>query len=394
MAFKVGIIGCGRRLTTVWKTTGPWRAASPEEDGLYLQAVADPDPGYSTEWLKMKEIWHEDIRFYDSAEAMLENEQLDAVMIGTRCNLHTKYAAMVMEKGLPLFLEKPVSTTDEELNLLKDAAAKRTVPVLVSFPLRAANIAREAREIIESGLLGEISQIQCINNVAYGRVYYKRWYRDESITGGLWLQKATHDLDCIFYLVEGLPGFKPVEVCAMESKVLFRGDHPAGLVCSECPEKHTCPESTWVLKHQFGENAPDEGCSFAVDTGNQDSGSALIRFENGVHASYSQNFIARKKAAQRLVRVIGFKATLEFDFHSGDLTIIHHQRGEVEVHNFSACGGHYGGDFNLMDDFWRMLTEGTEPCAGIEAGLTSALACLRARESCEQHRFAEIAYTE
>ncbi|MBQ4050062.1 MAG: Gfo/Idh/MocA family oxidoreductase [Oscillospiraceae bacterium] len=388
MAFRIGIIGCGRRITTVWKTTAPWR------EEMYLQAVADPDPAYSEEWLRSKDVWHDDIHFYGTAEEMLEKEELDAVLIGTRCKDHTRYAVMVMEKGLPLFLEKPVSITNEELNELRAAAEKRTAPVMVSFPLRAANIAREARAIIESGMLGEITQIQCANNVAYGRVYYKRWYRDDSITGGLWLQKATHDLDCIFYLVEGLPGFKPVEVCAMESKTVFKGDHPAGLRCGECPEKHTCPESTWVLKHQFGENAPDDGCSFAVDTGNQDAGSALIRFENGVHAAYSQNFVARKSAAKRMIRVIGFKATLEFDFHDGDLKIIHHQRGEVEVHNFSACSGHYGGDFNLMDDFYRMLTEGIEPCAGIDAGLTSALACLRARESCEQKQFVGIRYRE
>ena len=382
MAFNVGIIGCGRRATTVWKTTGPWR------DDVLLRAVADPDPDYAVDWMKKKDIFHEDIHFYDSAEEMLEKEDLDAVIVGTRCNLHTKYAAMVIEKGLPLFLEKPVAISDDDLNVLRKAAAERKAPIMVSFPLRAANIARKARAIIESGELGEISQIQCINNVAYGRVYYKRWYRDESITGGLWLQKATHDLDAIFYLVEGLPGFKPVEVCAMESKVIFKGDKPAGLRCSECPEKHTCPESTWVLSHQFGESAPDEGCSFAVDTGNADD------LENGVHASYSQNFIARKEAAVRMIRVIGFKATLEFDFHDGDLKIIHHQRGEVEVHHFSAGGGHYGGDFNLMDEFYKMLTEGAEPSAGIDAGLFSALACLRARESCEQRRFVEIKYND
>ena len=30
------------------------------------------------------------------------------MFIGTRCGLHARYAALVMERGLPLFLEKPV----------------------------------------------------------------------------------------------------------------------------------------------------------------------------------------------------------------------------------------------------------------------------------------------
>ena len=194
--------------------------------------------------------------------------------------------------------------------------------------------------------------------------------------------------------MENIPGFKPVEVCGMESKIIFKGDHPAGLRCRECPEKHTCPESTWVLQHQFGEAAIDDGCSFAVDTGNQDSGSVLVRFENGVHASYTQNFVARKSAAVRMIRVIGFKATLEFDFHSGDLKIIHHQRGEVEVHNFSACGGHYGGDFNLMDSFYNMIKNHDDSCADIDAGIMSALLCLRSKQSCEEHRFVDVKYSD
>ncbi|MBR6791244.1 MAG: Gfo/Idh/MocA family oxidoreductase [Oscillospiraceae bacterium] len=389
MTIRIGIIGCGNRMTDVWRTAGPWK------DEMKLVAVADPNRPYAEGHLRAKGLWEDDIRFYGTAEEMLEKEELDGVMIGTRCNLHTKYAVMVMERGLPLFLEKPVSTTDEELNALKAAAEKRTAPVLVSFPLRAANIAREARAIVESGALGQISTIQCINNVPYGRVYYKRWSRDDSITGGLWLQKATHDLDAIFFLVEGLPGFKPAEICAMESKVVFKGDKPAGLHCSECPERRTCPDSIWVINNKYSEaTAPGDACSFAVDTGNHDTGSALVRFENGVHAAYSQNFVARKEAAVRMVRVIGFKATLEFDFHSGELKVFHHQRGETEVHRFTAGSGHYGGDFNLMDDFYKMITEGTEPCAGIEAGLTSALACLRARQSCEERSYRAVEYAD
>ena len=384
MTIRVGIIGCGNRITDVWRTSAPWR------DEMTLCAVADPDRAYAEDRLRTKGLWHEDIHFWPDAESMLENEELDAVMIGTRCSLHTKYAVMVMEKGLPLFLEKPVSTTDEDLNKLRDAAAKRTAPVLVSFPLRAANIAREAKVIIDSGVLGQISQIQAVNNVNYARGYFKKWYRDDSETGGLFLQKATHDLDCIFYLT----GFKPVELCAVKSKVIYKGDRPAGLRCGECPEKRTCPESTWVLTHQFGEAPQPDTCSFAVDTGNEDSGSVLITFENGVHATYTQNFVARKAAAKRLIRVIGFKATLEFDFASGVLQIFHHQRGEVETHKFDAGTGHYGGDFNLMDSFYRMIKNGDDSCADIEAGLLSALTCLRARQSSEEHRFRTVEYSD
>ena len=47
-------------------------------------------------------------------------------------------------------------------------------------------------------------------------------------------------------------------------------------------------------------------CCYAVDTGNEDSGSALIRYETGMHVSYSRIF-ARHKAGARGARLFGYK---------------------------------------------------------------------------------------
>ena len=153
--------------------TGVWAENLRDaERDIILEAVADPDAEGVRERLQQKGIWRENLRIWPDAEAMLNHEELDGIMIGTRCSLHARYAAMVMERGLPLFLEKPVATTDKDLNLLRKAAARKTAPVLVSFPLRAAEIAREAKRVIDSGVLGEISQIQAVNNVWYGRGYY------------------------------------------------------------------------------------------------------------------------------------------------------------------------------------------------------------------------------
>ena len=46
-------------------------------------------------------------------------------------------------------------------------------------------------EIVDSGRLGVVNQVQAVNNVPYGGVYYARsTYRDFDVTGGMWLQKA------------------------------------------------------------------------------------------------------------------------------------------------------------------------------------------------------------
>ena len=59
--------------------------------------------------------------------------------------------------------------------------------VVVSFPLRTTPLFTTALEVVRSGRLGTVNQIQANNNVPYGGVYYGLWYRNYDDTGGLWL---------------------------------------------------------------------------------------------------------------------------------------------------------------------------------------------------------------
>ena len=68
MTIRVGIIGCGNRVSDVWRTTAPWRS----DDTMKLAAVADPDRAYAENHLKAKGVWDDETRFYETAEEMLE----------------------------------------------------------------------------------------------------------------------------------------------------------------------------------------------------------------------------------------------------------------------------------------------------------------------------------
>src|SRR5690242_15969219 len=243
----------------------------------------------------------------DGLAAMLERSDLDGLMIGTRCTLHTPYALAALARGLPLFLEKPIATSWEQLDQLGAAAARARSQVVVSFPLRVSALCELAHEIASSGAIGTVEQVQAVNNPpAYSAGYYHGWMRDESQTGGLWLQKATHDLDYINYLV----GQPPVRLCAMESKTVFKGDMPVGLRCQDC-ERDDCPERASAT--------PDWLCAFAPDTGNHDSASAIVQYASGAHAVYTQNFYSRRGAAARGARLIGYRGTIDFDWYRDEL---------------------------------------------------------------------------
>lgn len=341
-------------------------------DGLLRKCPMNPD----------------EVTFYEEPDEMLEKEELDGVLVGTNCDTHSYFAKKVLDKGLPLFLEKPVGIRKEDLELLEQCDSKPHAPVVVSFPLRATQMIQEAKQLIDSGIIGKVDHVQAFNDVGYGFVYYHDWYRDESRAHGLFLQKATHDIDVINYLTDE----KAKTVCAMKSKQIFKGDMPAGLRCSECDKTEECMESTYNIEKTRGDIPRSDYCCYAVDTGNEDSGSMIVRYESGMHAIYSQNFFARKKAARRGARLYGYKGTLEYDFTKNEIKIYDHMSDKVTKIQFPTLeNGHGGGDQVLIQNFIDLIRGKTEvSVAPLSAGIESAKICLSAKEASEQDEYKNI----
>lgn len=370
--YNVGIIGYGKRILPLAEKLLAYK-------DFQLTAVCDPDIDGVKKKLDGKEA-----ALYTDADEMLRNEKLDCIMIGTRCSLHTPFMVKVAKMGLPAFLEKPVCINEQQLAEL-EALTEIDSKVVVSFPLRNAPIVNEVRDIIKSGKIGQIAQIQAYNNVNYARGYYHGWYRDDSETGGLWLQKATHDFDYINGLIEQTP----VQIAAMESKQVFRGDMPAGLKCADCERRAECPESD-INVQSYQDTVRGDMCCFAEDTGNHDSASALIMYQNGVHATYTQNFIARKDAGKRGARLIGYYGTVEFNFNTGEIFLYHHNKNHVEHHKIEKTPGHSGGDAVLIKNFAGVVRGTEKSDTPLSAGILSAKMCLIAKRSAEERKFFDI----
>lgn len=376
MMFKLGVIGYGGRIRDMLKEllrTGK----------MEVTAVCDVDSAYARK--NADENGVGDYAFYTDAKEMLDKEMLDGVLIGTRCSLHTEYACLVASYGIPMFLEKPVATTREDEARLK-SILYHSDKTVVSFPLRVTDIVLRVKEIVKSGRIGKLSQVQAVNNVPYGRVYYHGWYRDESETGGLFLQKSTHDFD---YINSMLDGARPVSVSAVASKVIFTGDKPAGRMCESCPDAASCPESPERMR-ALNIDPTGYGCCFATDAGNHDSGSALVTYDTGIHVVYTQNFVARNKAAKRGARFIGYDGTVEFDFPTALITVYEHHTGKVEKIDMSGdFGQHFGGDRRLAEAFLDVL-EGKPSRSTLAEGILSVSMCLAAKESAAEGRFIPV----
>lgn len=387
---RLAVIGFGKRIQWLLGQLDAF------DSDVKLVAVVDPREDVIRKHVESTRL--EGVSFFADVDAMLASAEPDAVMIGTTCNFHTEYAKKVLALNLPLFLEKPVSITKEQVQDLYEASQTSTSQVVVSFPLRLSRLAEMAKEILDSGEIGEIANVQAINNVPfYGSNYFHGWMRDDSLTGGLWLQKATHDFDYLTYMV----GRIPQRLVAVESKNVFTGDMPAGLYCLDCPKQDTCPESQKNLFYMQGilddmHKAKDwwDGrwqCSFAVDTGNHDSATAILQYADGSHLTYTQNFYARRTAARRGAKFIGYEGTLEFDFYTDEVKVHHHLKPQMNTYTLSSAeGGHHGGDTELLHDFLAII-HGIGPSrATLQDGLVSAQLCLLARESCETSAFMPV----
>ena len=379
MTKKIGFIGYGLRSRTMMK------AFAAIEADIRVSAIVDP----RAEQIRVETA--DDTRFQDtiyveSAEALLNMDALDGVFIGTRCSLHADLASKVLASDIPLYLEKPVCISEEQYARLNAAASGKTDRAVVSFPLRVSPLVREMKRIVDSGLLGKLTMVQAINNVPYGSVYYHSWYRDPKETGGLFLQKATHDVDYISYLT----GEVPVDAFARTAKLYYKGDKPAGLHCPDCAEYLICRESSYVVKHILKEEVTGDACCFAVDTGNEDGASAIFTLPGGAIISYNQNFVVKKGAARRGCRLIGTDASVEFDFYTGEIREDRYDMPQTVTHVFqSGAHSHFGGDEALALEFMGLMN-GKKPESDLRAGLNSAAVCLAAKRSSESGRLEAV----
>jgi predicted dehydrogenase len=383
---RIGVVGYGSRIHGM--ICGPFRQIDPD---LRVVAVVDPDESGARD--RLAECDRDDVVFYESVESMMRAADLDAVAVGTRCNLHAAIAGELAAFDVPLCLEKPVAVTMEQAVELECAFERARCPVVVSFPLRVSPLCDLARQYIEAGAVGEPLHVNAVNYVPYGTVYWEQAYRDYDVTGGLFLQKATHDFDYLMYLM----GQSVTRIAATATRGrIFGGDRPAGLRCSQCDDTATCPESPENRRrNSSGGSAADHPCLFSLDCGsgerlNEDCSSALLEFADGSHGVYSQVFYARRDAGARGATVSGYDGTVGFDWYTNELKRVRHH------HPFSAterAGGdmsHFGGDIALADDFLGVVHGSRSSRTPIETGLQSVYACLAARQSAGGGGFVEV----
>jgi myo-inositol 2-dehydrogenase / D-chiro-inositol 1-dehydrogenase len=174
-------VGCGEHARVAH---GPSQArCAAERPGLELVGCCDLDPA-------RVEAFRRDFgysRAYTDPATMLEAERPDAVVVVVPVQHTVAVGCLVLERGLPLLLEKPPGQTTGEVDQLIAAAERdgSVVPHQVAFNRRFAPLVQELRRRIEAA--GSLQHLH------YEMTRVERRDPDFSTT-------AIHGLDAVRYL--------------------------------------------------------------------------------------------------------------------------------------------------------------------------------------------------
>ncbi|MGB7876547.1 MAG: Gfo/Idh/MocA family oxidoreductase, partial [Anaerolineales bacterium] len=136
----------------------------------------------------------------------LQKHKPDAVVVANPTSLHLEIAIPAAEAGCHILIEKPISHSLNGLDTLHKAAEKNGIRILVGFQFRYHPTLNKARELIHSGVLGQV-----LTAHAHWGEYLPNWhpwedyrqsYAARADLGGGVIGTLTHPLDYLRYLLD------------------------------------------------------------------------------------------------------------------------------------------------------------------------------------------------
>jgi len=150
------------------------------------------------------------VRCFDTAEALMESGEVDAVIVATPHYDHPPLSMAGFERGLHVLVEKPVAVTARAAQEVNDAyAALSEKPVYAAmFQQRMNPVFRRVKAMIDNGELGEIKRVSWLITSWYrSQAYYDSggWRATWSGEGGgVLINQCPHNLDMVQWLC-GMP---------------------------------------------------------------------------------------------------------------------------------------------------------------------------------------------
>ncbi len=391
------ILGAGHRAMAY----ANYAVAHPDE--LRIVGVAEPDE-YRRNMVQKLFGFDKSRCFFDAFELAKAPKFADAIINGTMDEIHVETSIPLLEKGYDMLLEKPFAVNQEEMEKLIEVVKRNSNKVMICHVLRYNPVYRNIKESIISGEIGNIINIQTVENVSYHHLstsYVRgKWANSKKCHTSMLLAKCCHDLDLMMWL---MGDDAPVSVSSVGSRFQFKPENApenSGTRCLvDCPRVDFCdfsakrlyldhPDSweVYVWKDlEDVENPTDEHrlellknseygrCMFKCDNDVVDHQSVMVNFKSG--ATGTHNLTGGCAESLRTIRIVGTKGEIYGELENKFIKIktINPEPGKyfdervIDLSN-TPDEGHGGADTALTADFVKFM-RGDNPsvsCTAIE----------------------------
>jgi myo-inositol 2-dehydrogenase / D-chiro-inositol 1-dehydrogenase len=165
-----------------------------------LSVAARDNPKSLTEW-----------------RAVLDLKDVDAVFIGTPCDLHSEMAAVCLEAGKYVYCEKPLGITPQGVDRVLRAARRSKGFLQIGQQLRYFPSMQESIRQIHDGIVGKTYIIKAHRHGGRSRpregsaeptLQQKTrtdWYADVKRSGDLIVENAVHNIDACNWIANSRP---------------------------------------------------------------------------------------------------------------------------------------------------------------------------------------------
>ncbi len=191
-----GIIGCGE--VTEVKSAPALQKINGSELVAVMRRTGEKARDYAQR--------HGVLKWYDDAEDLLHDPDVNAIYVATPPSSHAEYVIRAAQVGKPVYVEKPMALHYGECITMVEACQATGVPLFVAYYRRALPSFLKVKELVETGAIGEVRFV----SVA---LYYPPqegdrenddlpWrVRPEVAGGGHFFDLGSHQLDFLDYVL-------------------------------------------------------------------------------------------------------------------------------------------------------------------------------------------------
>lgn len=167
--------------------------------GTELAVIIDPVPSVA----ELAEQYG--AKWYPSLDAFFEADRADApaidgAVIATPNDCHAPQALRLIERKIPLLIEKPIADSAENARLIQTAAAASSIPVLVGHHRRHNPLIKKAKTLIDDGAIGRPLSVSMLCWLMKPDHYFDVDWRRRKGAGPIYIN-LSHDLDLLRYLL-------------------------------------------------------------------------------------------------------------------------------------------------------------------------------------------------